>query len=103
MVENSRIRYIQFGKKNDKKKNEPAEVEDILKSCIHEHFQEIKSKVQKQTKKINDLEVKMAKKLDAFKKDLLDAFSQSLKSAKDVHQNVVPRVSRRKKRSFAQL
>ena len=39
VVENSRIRYIQFGKQNDKKPNEPAELKNILKSCIHEYFQ----------------------------------------------------------------
>ena len=103
VVENSQIRYIQFGKQNDKKPNEPAELKNILKSCIHEYFQGHESKIQNQTKKLNELEAKMDKKRDTFKKDLLDAISQSLKSANDVHQNVVPRVNRRKKRSFTQL
>ena len=74
-----------------------------MKTCIHEYFQGRESKLQKQTNQLNELESKMNKKLDTFKKDILEAFSQSVKSAEDIHQNVVTRVNRRIKKSFIQL
>ena len=89
MVETSRIRYQQLEKQNGKKINEPAKVKNILNSCIHEYFQGLESKVQKQRNKINELEANIEKKLDKFKKDILDAISQSLKSAVDVNQKVL--------------
>ena len=56
---------------------------------MHEYFQGLESKVQKQTNKINELEANIEKKLDKFKKDILDAISQSLKSAVDVNQKIL--------------
>ena len=106
VVKNSRIRYKQYeqlGGQNDEKINESAVFKNILKSCIHEYFQGLESKLQNQTNQLNELEGKMTKKLENFKKDILEAFSQSVKSAEDVHQNVVTRVNRRIKKSFAQL
>ena len=38
-MENSRIRYRQLGKQNEKKLNESTEFKNILKTCIHEYFQ----------------------------------------------------------------
>ena len=101
VVENSRIRYKQLQKLM--KTNQRAEVKNILDSCIHEYFEGLESKLQMQTNQLNELEAKIDKKFDRFKKDILDAISQSLKSADDVHQNVATRVKRRKKRSFSQL
>ena len=101
VVENSRIRYKQLQKLM--KTNQRAEVKNILDSSIRDYFKGLKSKLRKQTKKLNELETKMDKKLDTFKKDILDAISQSVKSADYVHQNVVARVKGRKKRSFSQL
>ena len=101
VVENSRIRYKQLQKLM--KTNQRAEVKNILDSSIRENFKGLKSKLQKQTNNLNELETKMDKKLDTFRKDILDAISQSVKSADDVHQNVVARVKGRKKRSFSQL
>ena len=95
--------YKQLSKQNDDKINESAQFKNILQSCIHEYFQGLESKLQKQTNQLNELEGKMNKKLDKFKKDILDAFSESVKSAEDVHQNVVTRVNRRIKKSFTQL
>ena len=103
VVENSRIRYKQLSKQNDKKINQSAEFNKILKVCIHEYFQGLESKLQKQTNQLNELECKMNQKLDTFKKDILEAFSQSVKSAEDVHQNVVTRVNKRVKKSITHL
>ena len=105
-MENLRIRYKQYeqlGGQNDEKINESAVFKNNLKSCIHEYFQGLESKLQNQTNQLNELEGKMTKKLENFKKDILEAFSQSVKSAEDVHQNVVTRVNRRIKKSFTQL
>ena len=89
VVENSRIRYQQLEKQSVLKPKEPANVKSILNTCIKEYIQGLETKIKKQTNQIDDLEAKMDKKLDEFKKDILNAFSQSLKSADDVHQKII--------------
>ena len=71
MVENSRIRYQQWEKQNGKKIIDHAEVKNILYSCIHEYFQGLEFKKQKQTNKITELVANIDKKLDKFKCDRL--------------------------------
>ena len=87
VAENARIRWIQLTKQNEllTMKNE-ARLQNLINSCIEKKFNLLEKKIDK---KIKDISVVIA-----------DAVVQSLKSAKDVNQKIIPRIQNRKKRKL---
>ena len=87
VAENARIRWIQLTKQSElSTKKDEARLKNFINSSIEKQF--------------NLLEEKFDKKIKDISLVIADAVVQSLKSATDVNQKIIPRIQNRKKRKL---